>query len=145
MNAPSLKHPHLAMVVIGLAELMVTLDNSIVNVALPSAQADFGFDDALRSWIISVYALAFGSLLPLLASIAQYRAAAVSEFGSGAPGLGGFETAMGFAAVFFLLISEFERHALLAKPLLVFTFLAAPAKATIRPSRRTGRMGSSLL
>ena len=44
---------------------MVILDNSIVNIALPSAQADLGFDDAQRQWIITAYALAFGSLLLL--------------------------------------------------------------------------------
>lgn len=65
MSPSYLKYPYLAMVVIGLGELMATLDHSIVNVALPSAQMDLGFDDSLRSWIISVYALAFGSLLPL--------------------------------------------------------------------------------
>ena len=51
--------------VLGAAEMMVTLDNSIVNIALPSAQADLGFDLALRSWVITAYALAFGSLLLL--------------------------------------------------------------------------------
>lgn len=51
--------------VIGIAQLMVILDNSIVNIALPSAQADLGFDDAQRQWIVTAYALAFGSLLLL--------------------------------------------------------------------------------
>ena len=51
--------------VLGAAEMMVTLDNSIVNIALPSAQTDLAFDDALRAWIITAYALAFGSLLLL--------------------------------------------------------------------------------
>ncbi|HYH32870.1 MAG TPA: MFS transporter [Pseudonocardia sp.] len=51
--------------VIGIAQLMVILDNSIVNIALPSAQADLGFGDAQRQWIVTAYALAFGSLLLL--------------------------------------------------------------------------------
>ncbi len=51
--------------VIGVAQLMVILDNSIVNIALPAAQADLGFDDAQRQWIVTAYALAFGSLLLL--------------------------------------------------------------------------------
>jgi len=55
----------LILAVIGIAQLMVILDNSIVNIALPSAQADLGFDDAQRQWIITAYALAFGSLLLL--------------------------------------------------------------------------------
>src|SRR5690349_14828651 len=55
----------LILAVIGIAQLMVILDNSIVNIALPSAQADLGFDDAQRQWIVTAYALAFGSLLLL--------------------------------------------------------------------------------
>ncbi|MEJ2866215.1 MFS transporter [Actinomycetospora sp. OC33-EN08] len=51
--------------VIGVAQLMVILDNSIVNIALPSAQADLGFSDAQRQWVVTAYALAFGSLLLL--------------------------------------------------------------------------------
>ncbi len=42
---------------------MVVLDSTVVNIALPSAQADLGFSDANRQWIITAYALAFGSLL----------------------------------------------------------------------------------
>ena len=49
--------------VLGMAQLMVVLDATIVNIALPSAQADLGFSDANRQWIITAYALAFGSLL----------------------------------------------------------------------------------
>ncbi|KJK58653.1 MFS transporter [Saccharothrix sp. ST-888] len=52
-----------ALVFIGLAQLMVVLDATIVNIALPSAQADLGFSDANRQWVITAYALAFGGLL----------------------------------------------------------------------------------
>ncbi|MBB4927358.1 DHA2 family efflux MFS transporter permease subunit [Kitasatospora kifunensis] len=51
--------------VIGLAQLMVVLDATIVNIALPSAQHDLGFSDANRQWIVTAYSLAFGSLLLL--------------------------------------------------------------------------------
>src|ERR1700710_2414498 len=50
---------------IGLAQLMVVLDATIVNIALPSAQSDLGFSNDSRQWIITAYALAFGSLLLL--------------------------------------------------------------------------------
>jgi EmrB/QacA subfamily drug resistance transporter len=53
----------LALVV--LAQLMVVLDATIVNIALPSAQAALGFSNGSRQWIVTGYALAFGSLLPL--------------------------------------------------------------------------------
>src|SRR5919197_1373957 len=45
--------------VIGLAQLMVVLDATIVNIALPSAQHDLGFADDARQWVITAYALAF--------------------------------------------------------------------------------------
>ncbi len=51
--------------VIAVAQLMVVLDVTIVNIALPSAQADLGFGDDSRQWVITAYALAFGSLLLL--------------------------------------------------------------------------------
>ncbi|WP_433136850.1 MFS transporter [Actinomadura nitritigenes] len=49
--------------VIGIAQLMVVLDATIVNIALPSAQHDLGFSDADRQWVVTAYSLAFGSLL----------------------------------------------------------------------------------
>src|SRR3954464_14771644 len=50
---------------LGLAQLMVVLDATIVNIALPSAQHDLGFSNDARQWIVTGYALAFGSLLLL--------------------------------------------------------------------------------
>jgi EmrB/QacA subfamily drug resistance transporter len=55
----------LILVVIGLAQLMVVLDATIVNIALPSAQQSLGFTDGARQWVVTAYALAFGSLLLL--------------------------------------------------------------------------------
>jgi EmrB/QacA subfamily drug resistance transporter len=48
---------------LGVAQLMVVLDGTIVNTALPSAQAALHFSTDSRQWIITAYALAFGSLL----------------------------------------------------------------------------------
>jgi EmrB/QacA subfamily drug resistance transporter len=67
---PSSSDPHhsrrwLILAVLGLAQLMVVLDATIVNIALPSAQKDLGFSDESRQWIVTAYALAFGSLLLL--------------------------------------------------------------------------------
>src|SRR4051812_36250826 len=64
------QNPHydkrwLILAVIGIAQLMVVLDATIVNIALPSAQQDLGFSDDSRQWIITAYALSFGSLLLL--------------------------------------------------------------------------------
>ena len=55
----------LILALIGIAQLMVVLDLTIVNIALPSAQQDLGFSNDARQWIITAYALAFGSLLLL--------------------------------------------------------------------------------
>ncbi|WP_345068563.1 MFS transporter [Leifsonia kafniensis] len=49
--------------VVALAQLMVVLDSTVVNIALPSAQADLGFTNGERQWIVTAYSLAFGSLL----------------------------------------------------------------------------------
>ena len=49
----------------GTAQLMVVLDATIVNIALPSAQRALHFSTADREWIVTAYALAFGSLLLL--------------------------------------------------------------------------------
>lgn len=51
--------------VIAVAQLMVVLDATVVNIALPSAQKDLGFNNADRQWIVTAYSLAFGSLLLL--------------------------------------------------------------------------------
>src|SRR5580700_5510434 len=53
----------LILTVIGVAQLMVVLDATIVNIALPSAQRALGFSTTDRQWIITAYALAFGGLL----------------------------------------------------------------------------------
>ncbi|MEU7412179.1 MFS transporter [Streptomyces sp. NPDC042638] len=57
--------------VIAIAQLMVVLDATIVNIALPSAQTDLGFSDGNRQWIVTAYALAFASLLLLGGRIAD--------------------------------------------------------------------------
>lgn len=59
------KRPWLALVVVSLAQLMVTLDSTIVAIALPSTQESLDISDTNRQWVITAYTLAFGSLLLL--------------------------------------------------------------------------------
>lgn len=59
------------LVVIALAQLMVVLDMTIVNIALPSAQADLNMSDGNRQWVITAYTLAFGGLLLLGGRVAD--------------------------------------------------------------------------
>jgi EmrB/QacA subfamily drug resistance transporter len=53
----------LALGVIGVAQLMVVLDLTVMNIALPSAQHALHFTTADRQWVVTAYSLAFGSLL----------------------------------------------------------------------------------
>ncbi|MFG3101880.1 MFS transporter [Streptomyces sp. NPDC048182] len=59
------------LVIIALAQLMVVLDATIVNIALPSAQRALGMSDGNRQWVITAYTLAFGGLLLLGGRIAD--------------------------------------------------------------------------
>ncbi|WP_281278536.1 MFS transporter [Streptomyces tateyamensis] len=54
-----------ALAVIAVAQLMIVLDITIVNIALPSAQQDLGISNGDRQWVITAYTLAFGGLLLL--------------------------------------------------------------------------------
>jgi EmrB/QacA subfamily drug resistance transporter len=78
----------LALVVIAVAQLMVALDATIVNIALPSAQAALGFGDADRTWVVTAYTSMFAGLLLLGGRVAD-------RFGRRRAFLGGL---IGFAA-----------------------------------------------
>jgi len=62
----------IALAVIAIAQLMVILDATIVNIALPQAQEALGISDANRQWMVTAYALPFGALLLLGGRIADY-------------------------------------------------------------------------
>src|SRR5260370_42677131 len=57
--------PGLALLVLAAAQLMVVLDATIVNVALPHIQRALGFSGTNLEWVVNAYALAFGGLLLL--------------------------------------------------------------------------------
>jgi EmrB/QacA subfamily drug resistance transporter len=69
--AAAADHRWLILVVIALAQLMIVLDATIMNIALPSAQKDLGFSIVDRQWVVTAYALAFGSLLLLGGKLAD--------------------------------------------------------------------------
>ncbi|AGL16837.1 MFS transporter [Actinoplanes sp. N902-109] len=62
----------LALAVIAVSQLLIVLDATIVNIALPTAQQDLGISDANRQWMITAYTLAFGGLLLLGGRIADF-------------------------------------------------------------------------
>jgi EmrB/QacA subfamily drug resistance transporter len=55
----------LALYVLCLADLMIVLDSTIVNVALPSIRTDLGFSEASLAWVVNAYLLTFGGFLLL--------------------------------------------------------------------------------
>jgi EmrB/QacA subfamily drug resistance transporter len=61
-----------ALAVIAVAQLMIVLDATIVNIALPQAQEDLGISDVDRQWIITAYTLAFGGFLLFFGRVADY-------------------------------------------------------------------------
>lgn len=69
-------HPYprrwIALGVLAIAQLMVVLDATVVNIALPTAQKDLGISDADRQWVVTAYTLTFGGLLLLGGRIADY-------------------------------------------------------------------------
>ena len=122
------ENPHherrwLILFVISIAQLMVVLDATVVNIALPSAQQALEFTNDQRQWVITAYALAFGSLLLLGGRIGDIfgrkRAFVI--------GLGGFAVASalgGFAESFGVLVAARALQG-------VFGALLAPAALSI--------------
>jgi EmrB/QacA subfamily drug resistance transporter len=83
--------------VVAAAQLLVVLDGTIVNIALPSAQDDLGMTDASRHWVITAYLLAFGGLLliggRISGALGHRRAFTIGLIGfAGASALGGLAT-----------------------------------------------------
>jgi EmrB/QacA subfamily drug resistance transporter len=105
MNHQNIHHERrwLILAVLGIAQLMVVLDATIVNIALPSAQKALHFSDSDRQWIVTAYSLAFGSMLLLGGKISDLfgrkRALII--------GLSGFAivSAIGGAAQSFLMLA----------------------------------------
>jgi EmrB/QacA subfamily drug resistance transporter len=90
----------LALTVIAVSQLLIVLDATIVNIALPTAQEALHISDANRQWMITAYTLAFGGLLLLGGRIADFtgrkRAFIIGLLGfAAASALGGLATNAG--------------------------------------------------
>jgi EmrB/QacA subfamily drug resistance transporter len=90
--------------VVGLAQLMVVLDATVVNIALPSAQHALKFSNADRQWVVTAYSLAFGGLLLLGGRLSDLvgrrRMFLIGLVGFAfASALGGLATSFGMLAV----------------------------------------------
>ncbi|MDP1719756.1 MAG: MFS transporter [Candidatus Nanopelagicaceae bacterium] len=109
--------------IIAVAQLMIILDSSIINIALPSAKHDLKITDANQQWVITAYMLAFGSLLLLGGRIGDFigrkKAFIIGLLGfSSASALGGLAQTQGIL---------FSSRALQG----VFAALLAPAALSI--------------
>src|SRR5512132_2490231 len=71
MNRISTRRRWVALVVLAAAQFMVFLDESIVNVALPSIKNDLGYSQAGLAWVVNAYILAFGGLVLLGGRVAD--------------------------------------------------------------------------
>jgi len=87
----------------GLGQLMVVLDLTVVNIALPKAQLALGFSNDDRQWIVTAYALAFGGLLLLGGRLADL----IGRKRTFIVGMAGFAiaSAIGGAAQSFLMLA----------------------------------------
>src|ERR1700743_2345414 len=90
--------------VIGLAQLMVVLDLTVMNVALPSAQRALGFSTADRQWVVPAYSLAFCSLVLLGGRLADLLGRKVT-FRAGLAGFAGVSAIGGASVNFAMLIT----------------------------------------
>ncbi|MGC0373022.1 MFS transporter [Streptomyces sp. SAI-229] len=94
----------LILAVIAIAQLMVVLDATIVNIAMPSAQQDLGFSNDHRQWVVTAYSLAFGSLLLIGGRIADLIGRKVTLV-TGLAGFAGASALAGAASNFEVLVA----------------------------------------
>src|ERR1700744_3470560 len=94
--------------VIGLAQLMVVLDLTIMNIALPSAQRALHFTTVDRQWVVTAYTLAFGSLLLLGGRLADVVGRKVT-FLAGLVGFAGVSAVGGASVNFSMLVTARAR------------------------------------
>ncbi len=90
--------------VIGIAQLMVVLDLTIMNIALPSAQRALHFSTVDRQWVVTAYSLAFGSLLLLGGKLSDLLGRKVT-FLTGLAGFAGVSAIGGASVNFTMLIT----------------------------------------
>ena len=136
----------LALFVLCAGTLMIVLDTTIVNVALPSIRADLGFSETSLAWVVNAYLLTFGGFLLLggrlgdlyghrrlfLIGIALFTAASIAcglagsqEFLIGARAVQGLGGAIVSAVSLSLMMTLFTEPAERAKAMGVFGFVAA--------------------
>jgi EmrB/QacA subfamily drug resistance transporter len=126
---PHYRQRWLILVTVCLAQLMILIDATVINVALPSAQQALHFSNANREWVITAYVLAFGSLLPLGGRLADLLGQKAMFLG-GATGFGAMSAVAGAAPNFptLLIARTFQG---------IFAAMLAPAALSVIPTTFT--------
>src|ERR1700758_1684020 len=133
-----------ALAVVCMGQLMMVLDATIVNVALPSMQRDLGFSQVNLAWVVDAYMIAFGSFLLLAGRLGDLLGrkrmfligVVLFTLASAACGLAGDQVvlvvarllqglagAVASAAVLALLVTEFPQPRERARAMSVYTFI----------------------
>jgi EmrB/QacA subfamily drug resistance transporter len=136
----------LALVVLCVGMLMIILDSTIVNVALPSIQGDLGFSQSALAWVVNAYLIAFGGLLLLagrlgdligrrrifLAGLAVFTTASLAcglapskEALIAARFIQGIGGAMTSAVILGMIVTMFQEPRDQAKAIGVYSFIAS--------------------
>src|SRR5215207_1465113 len=144
--SPSTDRRWLALIILNLGTLMIVLDATIVNVALPSIRDDLGFTSESLAWVVNAYLLTFGGFLLLggrlgdlfghrrlfLIGIVLFTLASLAcglatsqEFLIGARAIQGLGGAIVSAVALSLIVTLFTEPAERAKAMGVFGFVAA--------------------
>src|SRR5690348_1876445 len=135
-----------ALVVVCLGQLMIMLDTTIVNVALPYMQRDLGFSQSNLTWVVNAYLIAYGSFLLVagrigdligrrkvfLAGVFLFTVASVgSGFAVGADHLiigrflQGLGASLSAGVIIAIIVTEFQKPAERAQAMSVFTLVIA--------------------
>ena len=169
--AASVRERRLALYVLCMGMLMIVLDVTIVNVALPAIQEDLHFSTSSLAWVVNAYLIAFGGLLLLagrvgdlvgrrrifLAGVALFTCASLlcgaaqsSSWLVAARFVQGIGGAMTSAVILGMIVTMFPEPREQAKAIGVFAFVASAGglgrpggRAACSPSRSTGTGSSS--
>src|SRR2546429_770724 len=146
MTTQTDKNRWIALIVLCIGMLMIVLDATVVNVALPSIQSDLGFSQSSLAWVVNAYLIAFGGLLLLagrlgdlrsrrgvfLAGLAIFTVASLLCGLSSSQGMlvvarfvQGVGGAMTSAVILGMIVTMFPQPADQAKAIGVFSFVAA--------------------
>ncbi|HSD77101.1 MAG TPA: DHA2 family efflux MFS transporter permease subunit [Solirubrobacteraceae bacterium] len=146
VHAPEDRSRWVALVVLCVGMLMIVLDATVVNVALPSIQGDLGFSQSGLAWVVNAYLIAFGGLLLLagrlgdlvsrrgvfLAGLAVFTAASLlcglarsQEVLVGARVVQGVGGAMTSAVILGMIVTMFPEPREQAKAIGVYSFVAS--------------------